>query len=227
MSFLQESRGAAKPRGAAPSAVNRVYATVADAIISGTLAASSLITEGEIAEALSISRTPVREAFLALEAHGLLTLFPKKGAIVTALGDTETAELLQVRVMLENTAVTLLSERPADIPGVDAELQDLIRIQSDAALAGDLLTFARADHRFHARIVDETHNRVIDGIYTLLGPRLERLVHRAALRDPRNLDRLVAEHRILAHHLRGGDALAYQLALRQHVEDGHHARLAP
>ncbi|TFD01237.1 GntR family transcriptional regulator [Cryobacterium sandaracinum] len=227
MSFLPMSRGAARPPAAAPSAVDRIYTTVADAIISGTLAASSLITEGEIAEALSTSRTPVREAFLELQAHGLLTLFPKKGAVVTALGDTETAELLQVRVMLENTAVTLLSERPDDIPGVDAELQDLIRVQSDAALAGDLLTFARADHRFHARIVDETRNRVIDGIYTRLGPRLERLVHRAALRDLRNLDRLVAEHRILAHHLRGGDTLAYEVALRQHVEDGHHAQLAP
>ena len=227
MSFRHESRGAVRSPSAAPSAVERVYATVADAIISGTLAASSLITEGEIAESLSISRTPVREAFLELQAHGLLTLFPKKGAIVTALGDTETAELLQVRVMLESTAVSMLSERPDDIPIVDSELQDLIRIQTDAALAGDLLRFARADHRFHARIVDETHNRVIDGIYTRLGPRLERLVHRAALRDPRNLDRLVAEHRILAHHLRGGDTLAYEVALRQHVEEGHHALLAP
>lgn len=225
MSFLQGSRGTTP--AAAPSAVDRVYAHVAEAIITGTLAASSLITEGEVAQALSISRTPVREAFLALEAHGLLTLFPKKGAVVTALGDTETAELLQVRVMLENAAVTLLSARPADGPRVDAALQDLIRIQEDAAQAGDLLTFARADHAFHARIVDETHNRVIDGIYARLGPRLERLVHRVALRDPASLTRLVHEHRVLAHHLRGGDTLSYEVALRQHVEDGHHALLTP
>ncbi|TFD33006.1 GntR family transcriptional regulator [Cryobacterium cryoconiti] len=225
MSFLRDPRGTTS--AAAPSAVDRVYANVAEAIITGTLAASSLITEGEVAEALSISRTPVREAFLALEAHGLLTLFPKKGAVVTALGDTETAELLQVRVMLENAAVTLLSARPADGPRVDAALQDLIRIQEDAAQAGDLLTFARADHAFHARIVDETHNRVIDGIYARLGPRLERLVHRVALRDPESLTRLVQEHRILAHHLRGGDTLSYEVALRQHVEDGHHAFLTP
>ncbi|WP_166785624.1 MULTISPECIES: GntR family transcriptional regulator [Cryobacterium] len=225
MSFLQGSHGTTS--AAAPSAVDRVYADVAEAIVTGRLAASSLITEGEVAQALAISRTPVREAFLALEAHGLLTLFPKKGAVVTALGDTETAELLQVRVMLENAAVALLSARPADGPRVDAALQDLIRIQEDAAQAGDLLTFARADHAFHARIVDETHNRVIDGIYARLGPRLERLVHRVALRDPASLTRLVSEHRILARHLRGGDTLSYEVALRQHVEDGHHALLRP
>jgi DNA-binding GntR family transcriptional regulator len=223
MSFLTEPRAAI----AAPSAADRVYASVADAIISGTVTASSLLTEGEVAQTLGISRTPVREAFLALEAHGLLTLFPKKGAVVTAVDDAETAELLQVRVMLETTAVNLLSERPATIPAVDDELQDLIRVQRDAASTGDLLTFARADHRFHARIVDETHNRVIDDIYTRLGPRLERLIHRAASRDPRNLERLIAEHRALAGHLRAGDANAYEIALRQHVEDGHHAQLAP
>ena len=78
MSFLHVSRGAVRSPAAAPSAADRVYATVADAIISGTLDASSLITEGEIAESLSISRTPVREAFLELQAHGLLTLFPPK-----------------------------------------------------------------------------------------------------------------------------------------------------
>ncbi|TFC52175.1 GntR family transcriptional regulator [Cryobacterium sp. TMT1-21] len=233
MSFLLESRApgagsaTAGSSTAGASAVGRVYAKVAEGIISGALPASSFITEGEVAEALSVSRTPVREAFLTLQAHGLLTLFPKKGAVVTAVDDAETAELLQVRVMLETAAVPRLAERPQDIPAVDAELQDLIGVQLDAAAAGDLLTFARADHRFHTRIVDETRNRVIDDMYTRLGPRLERLIHRAASRDPRNLDRLVAEHRVLAGHLRAGDTPSYEIALRQHVEDGHHAHLAP
>ncbi|MBC7442778.1 MAG: GntR family transcriptional regulator [Ramlibacter sp.] len=228
MIFFQESRPAtAGSPAAGTSAADRVYSRVSDGIISGALPASSLITEGEVAEALSVSRTPVREAFLTLQAHGLLTLFPKKGAVVTAVNDEETAELLQVRVMLETTAVTRLGERPQDIPAADAQLQDLIRVQLDAAGTGDLLTFARADHRFHTRIVDETRNRVIDDMYTRLGPRLERLIHRAASRDPRNLDRLVAEHRVLAGHLHAGDTRSYETALRQHVEDGHHAQLAP
>ena len=203
------------------SAVERAYTHVADLIISGSLPASSFLTEGDIAGALSLSRTPVREAFLALEARGLIRLFPKKGAVVTALDDAETAELLQVRIMLETTAVRLLSEREGGTGAVDADLADLIGIQADAAASGDLLTFARADHRFHARIVDENRNRVIDGFYAQLGPSLERLTHRVASRDPRNLERLLAEHRILAGHVSSGDTTEYDRALREHVEAGH------
>ena len=209
------------PRTAGSSAVERAYTHVADAIISGELAASALITEGDVAASLGLSRTPVREAFLALESAGLLRLFPKKGAIVTAVDDTETAELLQVRILLETKAVHILGERPAQIDAVGAELGALIQAQSDAAAAGDLLAYARADHRFHSRIVDETHNSVIDEIYSRLGPRLERLVHRVAARDPDSIDRLIAEHRLLAEHLRVGDTAAYEQALRAHLESGH------
>jgi DNA-binding GntR family transcriptional regulator len=213
-----ENLRAPKPGTAGASAVGRAYTYVADAIISGSLAASSLITEGDVARSLGISRTPVREAFLSLEAHGLLTLFPKKGAVVTALDDETTADLLEVRVMLETTAVTALADRRETNAPIHQELQELIRTQADAAAAGDLLTFARADHRFHARIVDETHNRVIDGFYTQLGPRLERLTHRVVSRDRSNLERLVAEHRALADHLRSGQTSSYDIALRNHVD---------
>jgi DNA-binding GntR family transcriptional regulator len=212
---------AARARPSGPSAVERAYSHVADAIISGTLAASALITEGDVAETLGLSRTPVREAFLALESAGLLRLFPKKGAVVTAIDDLETAELLQVRALLETKAVQLLRPRPQQLHMVDAELRVLIQAQADAAAAGDLLAYARADHRFHSRIVDETGNRIIDDIYARLGPRLERLVHRVAVRDPDNITRLIDEHRDLADHLRAGDTDAYAAALRLHLESGH------
>lgn len=205
----------------APSAADRAYTHVADAIIAGHLAASALITEGDIAQTLGLSRTPVREAFLALESAGLLRLFPKKGAVVTALDDSETAELLQVRLLLETKAVQLLGERPDDVETVTTELAALIQAQADAADAGDLLAYARADHRFHSRIVDETGNRVIDDIYARLGPRLERLVHRLAVREPDGIGRLIEEHRRLAGHLAGGDTAAYERELRNHLESGH------
>ncbi len=208
-----------------PSAVERVYAHVAEAIITGAVGASSLLTEGEVAEALGISRTPVREAFLALEAHGLLTLFPKKGAVVTAQGDAETAELLQVRVMLETTAVALQCARRGADHAVDDDLAALILTQEEAARAGDLLAFARADHRFHARVVDESRNRVIDDFYTQLGPRLKRLLHRVATRDPGSLERFITEHRALAGYLSAGDAPGYEAALRQHVGHSLHTPL--
>jgi DNA-binding GntR family transcriptional regulator len=215
-------QSAPPPRaGSGPSAARRAYTHVADAIISGDLAASAFLTEGEVAAALGLSRTPVREAFLSLESAGLLRLFPKKGAVVTAVDDVETAELLQVRALLETKAVQVLGERPDVRDTVDTDLRALIQAQADAAAAGDLLAYARADHRFHSRIVDASGNRIIDDIYARLGPRLERLVHRVAARDPGTIGRLIDEHRDLADHLRAGDTAAYDAALRVHLESGH------
>ena len=63
-----QSSTVSRARPAGLSAVERAYSHVANAIISGDLAASVLITEGDVAETLGLSRTPVREAFLSLQS---------------------------------------------------------------------------------------------------------------------------------------------------------------
>ncbi|MFL6056075.1 MAG: GntR family transcriptional regulator [Actinoallomurus sp.] len=68
-----EGRGAAK---------ERALAHVKDQVFTGAFPGGELISEGEVAEALGMSRTPVREAFPRLEAEGLLRLYPQRGALV-------------------------------------------------------------------------------------------------------------------------------------------------
>src|SRR6185437_11934747 len=63
-------------------AAERVYAYVKAAILDRTYPGGELLTEGELATAVGVSRTPVREALLRLEESGLVKLYPKKGALV-------------------------------------------------------------------------------------------------------------------------------------------------
>ena len=67
----------------APSASERAYTWARDRIFDGTFGTGEMISEGEVCNALGISRTPVREAFLRLSSEGVLELFPKRGAFVT------------------------------------------------------------------------------------------------------------------------------------------------
>lgn len=203
------------------SAADRVAAAVGDAIISGELAAGSLITEGEMAERLAVSRTPVREAFLLLESRGLLRLFPKKGAVVTTITDDETAELLQVRLMLESTAVRARAGRHEPAEPLEHELADLLDRQAEAVDAGDSIAFAHTDHAFHSRIVAESVNRVIDDFHAQLEQRLARLIHRAGVRNADALRRQFGEHRRLAALAVAGDADDFERALQQHLRLGH------
>ncbi|KRC31703.1 GntR family transcriptional regulator [Oerskovia enterophila] len=210
-----------KPEDLAPSAVERAFAAVSASIITGEIAPGALLTEGEVADELGISRTPVREAFLQLQTCRLLTLFPKRGAVVASVPDKEVADLLAVRIMLESSAIRALGGQPLP-DGVARDLDDLVAQQVVAEHEGDLLAFSQADFAFHSRVIRAGDNDVIEDLFTQLGPRLELLTHRAVRRDATSPTRLLADHRELATLARAGDADAYEAALRAHVQRGNY-----
>ncbi|WP_223286039.1 GntR family transcriptional regulator [Kocuria atrinae] len=61
------------------NAAERAYAHAKARILTGELD-GELLSEGIVADELGVSRTPVREAFLRLQAEGLMRLYPKRGA---------------------------------------------------------------------------------------------------------------------------------------------------
>ena len=71
-----------EPIAGKSSASDRAYAYVKSGILDGTHTGGQFFTEGEVAEAVGVSRTPVREALLRLEVEGLVRLYPKKGAMI-------------------------------------------------------------------------------------------------------------------------------------------------
>lgn len=197
----------------AATAVERVYETLSAQIVDGTIPGGEFITEGEIALRQNVSRTPVREAFLVLESQGLLKLFPKKGALVTSINPTETAQLLKARIMLESSAATSTAADPA----LANDLQQLIDQQLEAAESGDIPRFARADHRFHARVVAASGNPIVDDFYAQLGPQLARLTCHTVANNHAQLQQFIDEHRQLAALLASNKPHAYQDLLTQHV----------
>src|ERR1700710_1278186 len=87
------------------SAADRVYAHAKAAVLCRRYAPHDLITEGELADAVGVSRTPVREALLRLPAEGLVRLLPKRGGRVMPVTAAEVADLLETRRLIESFAV--------------------------------------------------------------------------------------------------------------------------
>src|ERR1700761_5599130 len=83
------------------SATTTAYRFAKERLLDGRFPAGQLLSENEIARELGISRTPVREAFLLLEAEGLLELYPRRGALVTPISPTESDDLLEARLLTE------------------------------------------------------------------------------------------------------------------------------
>src|SRR3954447_25770308 len=95
-------------------AADRAYLHLKQRILSREYAGGSLLTEGEIADAVGVSRTPVREAMLRLSTEGLLRLYPKRGALVVSVSADEVRDIMEARELLESHAVELVLEQAED-----------------------------------------------------------------------------------------------------------------
>src|ERR1700716_2649495 len=89
-----------------PPAAERVYTHVKEAVLDRRYEGGTLLNEGELAEAVGVSRTPVREALLRLEAEGLVALYPKRGALVLPVSAQEIDEVIEARSRVEGHAAS-------------------------------------------------------------------------------------------------------------------------
>ncbi|MFJ6774214.1 GntR family transcriptional regulator [Kitasatospora sp. NPDC091257] len=203
-------------------AADRAYELTKDLILGGGLPGGTLISEGEIAERTSLSRTPVREAFLRLQAEGLLQLFPKRGAVVVPVGPGEAEDVLELREALESTAVGRITRRAEPLDDLLRQLTDLIDQQREPARRADLGAFADADEAFHRGIVTASGNALAERFYETLRDRQRRmavqLLQVRPERRPQRLAALVEEHAALVERIAARDAAGFTEALRAHLD---------
>jgi DNA-binding GntR family transcriptional regulator len=202
-------------------AAGRAYALTKELVLSGELPGGHLFGEGDIAARLGMSRTPVREAFLRLQAEGFLQLIPKRGAVVVPVPPGEADDVLDAREAIETAAVRRLLRKPELIPDAVAGLRDILAEQQKHAEAQNMLAFAEADEAFHRGIVAAGRNALTIGFYATLADRQRRMnVHALGL-APTQLPVLVREHGELVTIIAAGDEAAFGPALRGHLDRTH------
>lgn len=83
------------------------YRTIKENILNLTLTPGEALSEKEIAQSLSISRTPVREAFIRLSQEGLLEIMPQRGSYVSKIDTEQIAEFRFLRLTMEQAVMKL------------------------------------------------------------------------------------------------------------------------
>lgn len=103
-----------------------VFENLKHAIIHGDILAGDRLVESRIADALNISRTPVREAIHKLEREGLLRKLPKGGFIVVNLTREDIEETFGIRSVLESYAARLAAEkhRKEELEPLEQKIQE-------------------------------------------------------------------------------------------------------
>jgi DNA-binding GntR family transcriptional regulator len=203
-----------------PAAKDRVYAHVKERILDGEHPGGTLLSEGEVAAALSVSRTPVREAFLLLEAEGLMRLYPKRGALVVAVSPEEVRDVMETRLLVERHAAARVAARGPDLA---AALADLLREQERLVARGDHAAFVRSDREFHRVVVAAAGNAVLTRLYDTLRDRQRRMGAASIARDPELAARFLEGHRAIARALAAGDPAAAEEAVREHLDQAREA----
>lgn len=200
--------------GKRPPAADRVYAHVKQAVLDRRYEGGTLLTEGHLAEVTGVSRTPVREALLRLEAEGLLKLYPKKGALVLPVSAQEIRDVVETRLLIEEHAAR--KAVPAS-PRLVERLEELLGEQRRHAAAGDLPAFSASDRCFHAEIVRSAGNLILERLYDQLRDRQLRMGVAVMHAHPDRIAKNIAEHTEILRALRAGDADAAAGAVGRHI----------
>jgi DNA-binding GntR family transcriptional regulator len=192
----------------------RVYDFLREEILSERLQPGTELQEVALSEELGVSRGPLREAIGRLAAEGLVTVRPRRGAVVRSLSKDEFLELYQVREALEMMAVRLAVPRLA-APEIE-ELEALIATMGDHAEKDEVAEFFEANMAFHARIVEASGNATLQELYGQLVGRMGRYRMRSlTLRG--NLQRSVAEHGAILRAAKRGDIDRAAHLMSEHI----------
>jgi DNA-binding GntR family transcriptional regulator len=206
-------------RGGAPLENRTLREQVADhlrlEILEGRLAPGAELGETMLAASLNVSRGPLREALGQLAAEKLVTIVPRRGAIVRRLTRQEFLDAYQVREALESLAVRLAVPRLSD--GERAALHALCDEMDAAARRSDSGAFIEINHDFHQQLVRASGNETLIEMHAQLLGQMGRLLKQSVqLRG--GVERSSAEHREILAAIDKGDAAEAARLLEEHIE---------
>jgi DNA-binding GntR family transcriptional regulator len=203
------------PSAAEPGTLaDQAYGQLKSMIFDFALMPGERCSESELAQRLSVSRTPLRQALQRLEREGFLQVMPKIGWQVAPLDFDVFDELYDLRILIECHAVQQLAaavDRPALQRLADAWLVPEADRLADAAAVG------RLDEAFHGELVLASGNREMARVHREITERI-RIIRRLDFTKPARVDATYDEHgRILRAISRRRRDEAQRL-LRAHVE---------
>lgn len=192
----------------------RVHEHLREEILANRLPPGTELNEVALSQSLGVSRGPVREALGRLASEGLVTVRPRRGAVVTALTADEFRAAYQVREALETLAIRLAV--PRLIPEDVSRLQALVDEMIGHADSGDVDAFFRANAAFHWTFVEASGNPMLQEMMRGLLDRMGRYRMRSvALRG--SLRRSTGEHKAILRAVREGDAEKAARLLGEHI----------
>jgi len=206
------------PRMRTPTAAADAYQRLRAMILDDALPPGTQRLEAELAVALGMSRTPVREAMIRLEQEGFVTITPRHGMRVLPISVTDMRDIYDVLTSLEPTAAELLARRRLP-PAQLAPLHAACDAMAAALDAEDRRAWAAADEAFHRGLVELCGNTRLAAMVMQVWDQSHRA--RMFTLNMRPLpEASTAEHRAIMQAIAAGDADRARETYRLHRRRG-------
>ncbi|WP_299369024.1 GntR family transcriptional regulator [uncultured Tateyamaria sp.] len=193
--------------------VDRAVSALRQMIFTGELTPGSDHLETELAEKLGMSRTPIREAALMLQAQGLVEMRPRRGIRISPVSAQDMADIYDILTELESLAAKRAAQ--AGYSATDLETLAAAIADMDTALgADDLRAWADADDRFHRELVRLGRNARLSMIVSVMRDQVRRARATTLFIRPRP-SQSNADHRAVFRAIADGDAAT--------AHDTHHS----
>lgn len=203
---------------------DQVYASIRDSIVTVKLEPGSMLYENELAEALGVSRTPIREAIRLLANEQLVEVLPQRGTRIALISERKVSEVQFIREQLELGAFRLAAQqwneqkhRPIKEEVQRIILEQLsISKQPPPADESEMARFLELDEQFHQMIMKVINNETLMQIITQMRAHLNR-VRYLSLQVLHNMPRIVQEHTDLLQAIEQNNAEFTVKLLQTHI----------
>jgi DNA-binding GntR family transcriptional regulator len=206
--------------GSMAASEQKAYDAIRQAITTGTYGNGMHQRAAGLAEDLGISRTPVREALRRLHAEGLVEFVENRGAFVAPWSRENTAEVFDLRVVLESHAASLAASRLTDTQIAQlGEMTD--RMQHHASEARDIGAVTQANQEFHSLIIAAAASRRLS---TMIASVVEMALVSQTFNSYSDVSfaRSIAHHRELIAAFQARDGVWAAAVMTSHIRAAYH-----
>ncbi len=184
-------------------------------ILDGKLKRGDKLTEQEICQKYSVSRTPVREAYFQLESEGLLEIIPNRGAFVIGLSDQDRIDIHKLRCIYEvqatEWAIDRITETQLEKLGETFEFMEFYTAKKDY---NKMITI---NSLFHQVIYQSSQNKLLQHVLSLFQSYVGH--NHNAERATEYLEEILEEHRQVYLAFLEKNATKGAEAMQRHIEN--------
>lgn len=197
----------------------KVYIHLKEAINEQIYKPGDILNERKISAELEVSRTPVREAFKALEAEDVVEYIPYRGVMVKSLSVDDLKHIFQIREALEILVIKLAIDKINN--ETIRRLQQCVQSQEDLKdNAGNRIQeFIKLDMEFHNILADTSDNPFLKQLILDMRDKVARLGITALYSGPQRLYETIDEHRAIVSALKADDSKLSLQAMEQHIRN--------